>query len=184
MSPTTLASGRSFALPINSPADEACAADKKYGLQEISRGKLTPDHECTGGIDCDQDRPDNKPHAPSPSGGFACDCRLPLNHVRRLSTEGATLKSGFRLGAILPLATFWLAACATPRMHSQDELNSASLACGLTYGELIQDDEAKKLLILFRQAPSAEQRRCVYQWARQSHLKLVVVDAINFPEEK
>ena len=77
-----------------------------------------------------------------------------------------------------------LSACATPRMHSQDELNSAALACGLTYGELIQDDEAKKLLILFRQAPSAEQRHCVYQWARQSHLKLVVVDAINFPEEK
>jgi hypothetical protein len=46
-----------------------------------------------------------------------------------------------------------LSACATPRMHSQDELNSASLACGLTYGELIQDAEAKKLLILFREAP-------------------------------
>jgi hypothetical protein len=77
-----------------------------------------------------------------------------------------------------------LSACATARMHSQEELNSASLACGLTYGELIQDDEAKKLLILFRQAPSPEQRHCVYQWARTSHLKLVVVDAINFPEEK
>jgi hypothetical protein len=75
-----------------------------------------------------------------------------------------------------------LSACATPRMHSQDELNSASLACGLTYGELIQDDEAKKLLILFHQAPSIEQRHCVYQWARKQHLKLVVVDAIAFPE--
>ncbi len=32
-----------------------------------------------------------------------------------------------------------LSACATPRMHSEDELNRASLACGLTYGELIQD---------------------------------------------
>ena len=68
-------------------------------------------------------------------------------------------------------------------MHTQDELNSASLACGLTYGELIQDEEAKKLLIMMRQAPSPAQRRCVYQFARKQHLKLVVVDAISFPEE-
>ena len=76
-----------------------------------------------------------------------------------------------------------LSACATPQMHSQAELNSASLACGLTYGELIQDEEAKKLLILFREKPSASERSCAYQWARKRHLKLVVVDAINFPEE-
>jgi hypothetical protein len=76
-----------------------------------------------------------------------------------------------------------LSACATPRMHSQDELNSASLACGLTYGELIQDAEAKKLLILFREAPAPAKRACVYQWARKQHLKLVVIDSIKFPEE-
>ncbi len=76
-----------------------------------------------------------------------------------------------------------LSACATPQMHSQEELNSASLSCGLTYGELIQDGEAKKLLILFREKPGAAQRACVYQWASKRHLKLVVVDAINFPEE-
>ena len=76
-----------------------------------------------------------------------------------------------------------LAACATTRMHSQDELNSASLACGLSYGELIQDEEAEKLLILFRVQPSNEQRHCVYQWARERHLKLVVIDAIKFNEE-
>ena len=68
-------------------------------------------------------------------------------------------------------------------MHTQAELNTAGQACGLTYGELIQDEEAKKLLILFRQAPAAEQRRCVYQWARRNHLKLVVIDAIQFPEQ-
>ncbi|MDP9423555.1 MAG: hypothetical protein M3Q19_12130 [Pseudomonadota bacterium] len=76
-----------------------------------------------------------------------------------------------------------LSACATPRMHTQDELNSAGLACGLTLGELIQDDEEKKLLILFRQSPSPEQRRCVYKWARRNALKLVVIDSIQFPEE-
>ena len=75
-----------------------------------------------------------------------------------------------------------LSACATPRMHSQDELNSAGLACGLTYGELIQDNEEKKLLIMFRAAPTPEKRRCIYNWARKNHLKLVVIDSIAFPE--
>jgi hypothetical protein len=68
-------------------------------------------------------------------------------------------------------------------MHSQAELNTAGHACGLAYGELIQDEEAKKLLILFRQAPAPEKRRCVYQWARKNHLKLVVIDSIQFPEQ-
>jgi hypothetical protein len=77
-----------------------------------------------------------------------------------------------------------LSACATPRMHSQDELNVASLGCGLSYGELIQDEEAKRLLILFRQSPSPEQRLCVYKWARKNSLRLVVIDAIKFPEEQ
>ena len=68
-------------------------------------------------------------------------------------------------------------------MHSQTELNTAGQACGLTYGELIQDDEEKRLLIMFRAAPSPEHRQCVYQWARRNHLKLVVIDSIKFPEE-
>jgi hypothetical protein len=76
-----------------------------------------------------------------------------------------------------------LSACATSRMHSQEELNVASLGCGLTYGELIQDDEEKKLLIMFRAAPTPEHRDCVYKWAKQRHLKLVVIDSIKFPEE-
>jgi len=76
-----------------------------------------------------------------------------------------------------------LTACATPRMHSEAELNTASLACGLTYGELIQDEAAKKLLILFREAPPPAKRHCVYQWARTQHMKLVVIDSIKFPEE-
>jgi hypothetical protein len=80
-------------------------------------------------------------------------------------------------------AALALSACATPRMHSQDELNSAGLECGLTYGELIQDAEAKKLLILFREAPAADKRACVYRWARAQHMRLVVIDSIKFPEE-
>ena len=76
-----------------------------------------------------------------------------------------------------------LSACATPRMQSDAELNTAGLACGLTYGELIQDAEAKKLLILFREAPPPAKRHCVYQWARTQHMRLVVIDSIKFPEE-
>ncbi|WP_294121042.1 hypothetical protein [Sphingomonas sp.] len=68
-------------------------------------------------------------------------------------------------------------------MHTVDELNSASLACGLTYGELIQDEEAKKLLILFRTKPTPEHRHCVHQYARRNHLKMVVLDSVQFPEE-
>lgn len=81
-------------------------------------------------------------------------------------------------------AALVLSACATPRMHTQAELNSAGQACGLALGELIQDEEAKKLLFLFREKPGAQERSCVYQWARKRHLKLVLIDAINFPEEK
>jgi hypothetical protein len=82
----------------------------------------------------------------------------------------------------LGFVTLAIPACATPRMHTQDELNSAGLACGLTYGELIQDEEEKKLLIMFRSSPTPKKRQCVYQWARRNHLKLVVIDGISFPE--
>jgi hypothetical protein len=84
---------------------------------------------------------------------------------------------------IISVAALALSACATARMHSQDELNSASLGCGLAYGELIQDEEEKRLLIMFRAAPTPEHRSCVYKWARKRHLKLVVIDSIKFPEE-
>ena len=90
-----------------------------------------------------------------------------------------TISSILPVGAVL----LSLSACATPRMHSQDELNSAGLACGLTYGELIQDAEAKKLLILFREKPAPDKRACVYRWARTQHMRLVVIDSIKFPEE-
>jgi len=92
-------------------------------------------------------------------------------------------RTGLSSILIIGAALLSLSACATPRMHSQGELNSASLACGLTYGELIQDEEGKKLLILFREKPGRVQRACVYQWARKRHLKLVVIDSIKFPEE-
>ena len=67
-------------------------------------------------------------------------------------------------------------------MHDEAQLNTVALGCGLALGELIQDESEKKLLLMIRQAPSAEQRICVAKWARRNGLKAVFVDNIEFPE--
>ena len=72
-------------------------------------------------------------------------------------------------------ATLPLSACATARMHDQPTLNQVALGCGLTYGELIQDAEEKRLLIAIRTGISDGQRACVVEWARRNHLKPVFV---------
>jgi hypothetical protein len=75
-----------------------------------------------------------------------------------------------------------LSACATPaRMHSDEQLNAVATGCGLALGELIQDDEQKKLLLMIHQNPSPEQRVCVAKWARRNGLKAVFV-GMKFPE--
>lgn len=77
-----------------------------------------------------------------------------------------------------------LSACATvqARMHTQDELNLVGQRCGVALGELFQDESEKRLLFLFKPNSTAAQRACVLTWARKNKLKLVSVDAINFPE--
>ena len=67
-------------------------------------------------------------------------------------------------------------------MHDEAQLNNVALGCGLALGELIQDESEKKLLLLIRQDPSAEQRVCVAKWARRNGLKAVFVN-MQFPEE-
>jgi hypothetical protein len=82
------------------------------------------------------------------------------------------------------IASFVLAlsACATPaRMHTEAQLNDVALGCGLSLGELIQDESEKRLLITMRSNPSLPQRACVAQWARRNGLKAVFVD-IKYPE--
>lgn len=75
-----------------------------------------------------------------------------------------------------------LSACATPaRMHSEEQLNQVATGCGLALGELIQDESEKRLLLMIRQQPTAEQRVCVAQWARRNRLKAVFVN-MSFPE--
>jgi hypothetical protein len=84
---------------------------------------------------------------------------------------------------LLPvLGLLVLSACATPaRMHTEEQLNAIATGCGLALGELIQDDEQKKLLLLIHQDPTAEQRACVVRWARRNGLKTVFVN-MQFPE--
>ena len=74
-----------------------------------------------------------------------------------------------------------LSACATARMHSVAELNSVGRECGLALGELIQDEEEKRLLFLFRTAPTLEERVCVQRWARKNHLRAVFIEAVDGP---
>ena len=83
----------------------------------------------------------------------------------------------------MPLASaLALSACATaPQLHSEAQLNDVARACGLALGELVQEEDAQKLLFVFRIAPSAEQRTCVYQWARKNRMRPVVIEAVAEP---
>lgn len=83
-----------------------------------------------------------------------------------------------RIGVFLA-APCSLTACATAQMHTEAQLNEVALTCGLSVGEVIQEEEAKRLLFLYRVAPAPAQRHCVYQWAHKNHLNLVVINAIN-----
>jgi hypothetical protein len=77
-----------------------------------------------------------------------------------------------------PLA---LTACATAQMHTEAQLNAIATGCGLSYGEVVQEAEEKRLLFLYRVAPAAAQRHCVYLWAKRNHLTLVIINAVNDP---
>jgi hypothetical protein len=84
----------------------------------------------------------------------------------------------FLLGAALTLS-----ACATARLHSVEEINAVGRDCGVALGELFQDESEKRLLFLMRPGATRAQRACVIRWAKKNHLKPVIVEAINFPEE-
>jgi hypothetical protein len=66
-------------------------------------------------------------------------------------------------------------------MHSEAQLNTVALGCGLALGELIQDESEKRLVIAMRSDPSAPQRICVARWARRNGLRAVFLD-IKYPE--
>jgi uncharacterized lipoprotein YmbA len=74
-----------------------------------------------------------------------------------------------------------LTACATAQMHTETQLNEVATGCGLSYGEVVQESEEKRLLFLYRVAPAAAQRHCVYLWAKRNHMTLVIINAVNDP---
>lgn len=82
---------------------------------------------------------------------------------------------------VILLGALVLSACVTARMHDQQALNDVALGCGMTYGELIQDEEEKKLLIALKNNISASQRACVTQWAKRNRLTPVFV-SMEMPE--
>ena len=86
-----------------------------------------------------------------------------------------------RLTLPLSISSLFLSACATPQMHSTEQLNAAGSACGLALGELIQDESEKRLLLLIKPGATPEQRACVTRWAKRNGLKPVIVDTIQFP---
>jgi hypothetical protein len=87
--------------------------------------------------------------------------------------------SALALGAAL----LSLSACATPRMHSKQELSAVEMKCGLAVGELIQEDELKKVLILYRVGPTPAERSCVAAWARKHHLHVAYIDSVNWTDQ-
>ncbi len=82
----------------------------------------------------------------------------------------------------LVAATLALSACATARLHSEDELNAVGRTCGLALGELFQDEEEKRLVFLFRIAPTPAERSCVVKWAKKKRLRPVIVEAVLEPD--
>jgi hypothetical protein len=80
------------------------------------------------------------------------------------------------------IAILGLSACATAQMHTEAQLNEIAVACGLSYGEVVQEQEEKRLLFLYKVAPEPRQRHCVYQWAHRNHLTLVIINAVNDPQ--
>jgi hypothetical protein len=86
------------------------------------------------------------------------------------------------LGATVLIALL-LPGCVTARLHSEEELATVGRDCGVALGELFQDESEKRLLFLMRPGATPHERACVIRWAKKNHLKPVIVDAINFPEE-
>ena len=74
-----------------------------------------------------------------------------------------------------------LTACATAQLHTEDQLNTVAQTCGLSFGDVMQDESEKRLLFLMKSAPSPSERACVYRWAHRNHMHLVIINIANGP---
>ena len=87
----------------------------------------------------------------------------------------------FRIGLALALSAL-LSACVTVRLHAREELSAVGRNCGLAEGELVQEAEEPKILILYAIAPPKPQIACVARWARKHHLHLAYIQAVNWQD--
>lgn len=83
--------------------------------------------------------------------------------------------------AIAALGTgLTLSACATqPRVYSLRELGTVAEKCGVADTEVTQMGPHKELLFLLTATPNKGQLDCATRWAKQHHLKLVYVQAVE-----
>lgn len=96
---------------------------------------------------------------------------------RRIAPSRLLVRIWLTCGALAAVS-----ACATPRLHSVEELNRVGASCNLAAGELIQDEEVKKVVILFRVKPTPTERSCVYRWAKRNRLRLTIIESITYSE--
>jgi len=68
-----------------------------------------------------------------------------------------------------------LAGCVTtPRLYSAQELGSLAQSCGYALGEVVQDPEEKRLLLVVTAvATTKTEQDCIYRWARPRRLHVV-----------
>ena len=80
-------------------------------------------------------------------------------------------------------AALSLSACVTPaRMHTEAELNTVANECGLSLGQVAQDEEEKRLLFVMQDSVPPAQRACVHKWAKRNGLKTVFIQGVEFTQ--
>ena len=102
-----------------------------------------------------------------------------LIHVIRRDVFARTSTGGFFLRPVILLLPAMLSACATARLHTPAELSAVGRTCGAAEGELIQDAEEKRVLILYSIAPPRAEIHCLAAWARRHHLHFAYIEAVN-----
>jgi hypothetical protein len=76
--------------------------------------------------------------------------------------------------SLAPAALALSACVTTPKLYTPQELGSLAQSCGYALGEIIQDPEEKKLLLVLTAVPTTEaERKCIHRWARPRHLHVV-----------
>ena len=87
--------------------------------------------------------------------------------------------------SILVIGAGLLSACAAhPRVHSASELASVADRCDVAAHELAQHRERPEIFYFLKPAASEPQLICVVRWAKQNHLKLVYVEAVEQQAER